>query len=187
MDTPTLANSSVSKEMKSFYSFEIVHKINKYRYLIAVLAVIILPLLFLGAPEIAKLYTFANSQDSSGKYSWYGASVSTKVATAEVGIYEGEISGLSSRIFHTIFSSGEALNDWEPEGKGTLTLSDGRRYVGEWKNGKYHGQGTFTWPSGQKYVGELKDDKRNGQGTHTWPDGEVWSGPWKDGKFLGRK
>ena len=180
MDTPILANSSVSKEMKSFLSFKIVHKINKYKYLIAVLAVIILPLLFLGAPETATLYTLANSQNSSGKYSWYGAPVSTKVAPAEVGIYEGEISGLSSRIFHTI------VNDWEPEGQGTLTWSDGRKYVGEWKDGKYHRQGTFTWSDGRKYVGEWKDGKYHRQGTFTWSDGRKYVGEWKDGKKHGQ-
>ncbi len=145
------------------------------------------------------MYTFANSQDSSGKYSWYGASVSTKVATAEVGIYEGEISGLSSRIFHTIFSSGEALNDWEPEGKGTLTLSDGRRYVGEWKNGKYHGQGTlsflngqkqgqgtYTWSIGREYIGQWKEGKKHGQGTLAWPSGQKYVGELKDDKYHGQ-
>ena len=180
MDTPILANSSVSKEMKSFLSFKIVHKINKYKYLIAVLAVIILPLLFLGAPETATLYTLANSQNSSGKYSWYGAPVSTKVAPAEVGIYEGEISGLSSRIFHTI------VNDWEPEGQGTLTWSDGRKYVGEWKDGKKHGQGTENDPSGHKYVGEYKDGLPNGQGTFTYPNGQKYIGQWKDGEEHGQ-
>ena len=40
---------------------------------------------------------------------------------------------------------------------GTYTYADGDKYVGEWKDDKYHGQGTYTSPSGGKYVGEWKD------------------------------
>ena len=32
--------------------------------------------------------------------------------------------------------------------------SDGRKYVGEWKDGKRNGQGTITTTDGGKFVGE---------------------------------
>ena len=35
-------------------------------------------------------------------------------------------------------------------------------YVGEIKNGVPDGQGTFTWADGRKYVGEWKDGKQHG-------------------------
>lgn len=44
--------------------------------------------------------------------------------------------------------SGNCVN-----GFGTYTYTDGRKYVGAWKNGKKEGQGTYTWPYGDKYVG----------------------------------
>ncbi len=69
---------------------------------------------------------------------------------------------------------------------GTATLSDGRKYVGEWKDGKINGQGTYTAPDGSKYVGEWKDNKRNGQGTYTWPNGDEYVGEWKDNKRNGQ-
>ena len=65
---------------------------------------------------------------------------------------------------------------------GTITGSDGEKYVGEWKDSKRTGQGTFTYTNGDKYVGEWKDNKRMGQGTFTWPDGEKYVGEWKDSK-----
>jgi hypothetical protein len=46
-------------------------------------------------------------------------------------------------------------------GQGTITYSDGGKYVGEWKDGKRNGQGTMTLSDGQKYVGEWKDGKIN--------------------------
>ncbi len=41
-------------------------------------------------------------------------------------------------------------------GQGTWTYTEGEKYVGEWKDGKYNGQGTFTYPNGTKYVGALE-------------------------------
>ena len=65
---------------------------------------------------------------------------------------------------------GDSPSKWN-NCKGTFTFSDGDKYVGEWKDSKYHGKGTYTVPNGQKYVGEYKDDKRNGKGTATHPSG----------------
>ena len=69
---------------------------------------------------------------------------------------------------------------------GTYTFPDGAKYVGEWRDDKYHGQGTYTYPNGQKYVGEYKDDKRNGQGTNTFPIGEKYVGEFRDDKRNGQ-
>jgi hypothetical protein len=60
------------------------------------------------------------------------------------------------------------------------TYPDGRKYVGEYKDGKRNGQGTYTYPDGRKYVGEYKDGKRNGQGTYTFPSGDKYVGEWKN-------
>jgi len=57
---------------------------------------------------------------------------------------------------------------------------DGKKYEGEWKDGKKHGQGTLTWASGAKYEGEWKDGKKHGQGTLTWASGKKYEGEWKD-------
>jgi hypothetical protein len=67
-------------------------------------------------------------------------------------------------------------------GQGTYTLPDGRIYVGEFKDNKYHGQGILTFPDASKYMGEFKDGKYNGQGTYTLPDGRIYVGEFKNGK-----
>ena len=69
----------------------------------------------------------------------------------------------------------------KPNAQGTLTVPDGRKYVGEFKDGDPHGQGTYTWPDGRKYVGEFRDGLPNGQGTLTIPDGVQYVGEYKDG------
>ena len=69
---------------------------------------------------------------------------------------------------------------------GTYTFTDGDKYVGEWKDGKYNGQGTYTYATGEKYVGEYKDDKVNGQGTYTFTSGNKYVGEFKDTKKHGQ-
>ena len=68
---------------------------------------------------------------------------------------------------------------------GALTFSSGSRYVGEFKDGKYHGQGTFTWNSGRRYVGEFQSDMLQGQGIEYGADGAIRrSGRWLNGELA---
>jgi len=53
--------------------------------------------------------------------------------------------------------------DYIFDGLGSLTHPDGRKYVGEFKDGKKNGQGTYTWSDGDKEVGE-------------WKKNELWNG-----------
>ena len=50
-------------------------------------------------------------------------------------------------------------------GQGTVVLPDGRRYVGEFKEGIRSGRGLMTFPDGTKYLGDWQQDKPYGQGT----------------------
>ena len=69
-------------------------------------------------------------------------------------------------------------NGW---GKSTYGKGEweGDVYEGEWKYGKPNGQGTYTYPDGRKYVGEYKDGERwngklydkNGKVIRKWGNG----------------
>ena len=65
-------------------------------------------------------------------------------------------------------------------GQGTYTHPDGKKYEGEYKDGKFHGQGTYTWSDGTKYLGEWKDGVFHGQGTLTSQDGKKEVGVWRE-------
>ena len=70
---------------------------------------------------------------------------------------------------------------------GTMTFTNGNKYVGEWKDGDLHGQGTYTWASSEsKYVGGFKDGKRHGQGTYTYANGDKYVGEFKNNKQHGQ-
>lgn len=71
------------------------------------------------------------------------------------------------------------------DGSGISELN-GYKYNGEWKEDLLHGQGKFIFKSGDVYEGELKDGKYNGQGKYIWKDGDVYEGEWKDGDINGQ-
>jgi hypothetical protein len=68
---------------------------------------------------------------------------------------------------------------------GTITLANGSKYVGEYRDGKGNGQGTFTLANGSKYVGEFKDFMLNGRGTLTLANGSNYVGEFKDFRLDG--
>jgi len=70
------------------------------------------------------------------------------------------------------------------DGSGINELN-GYKYNGEWKEDLLHGQGKFIFKSGDVYEGELKDGKYNGQGKYISKDKEVYEGAWKDGEKHG--
>lgn len=42
----------------------------------------------------------------------------------------------------------------------------------------------MTYPDGRKYIGEFKDGERTGQGTLIMPDGKKLVGEFKNGEFV---
>ena len=72
---------------------------------------------------------------------------------------------------------------------GTYIDSIGGKYVGGWKNGKFHGHGVTTFGeksrwAGDKYVGRWKEGKKYGQGTYSYADESTKEGIWFNDQFL---
>ena len=76
--------------------------------------------------------------------------------------------------------------DGKWNGQGNLNFPLGDNYVGEFKDNNRNGQGNLYFGNGKRYFGEWKDDKRNGQGTMTFPNGDKYVGEFKDDKFNGQ-
>ncbi|NCW31861.1 MAG: hypothetical protein EBV92_01110, partial [Betaproteobacteria bacterium] len=62
------------------------------------------------------------------------------------------------------------------EGKGELSLSDGRRYRGQFVAKHFHGLGRYVWPDGKLYQGQWNQDQRCGQGVYILSDGSRYVG-----------
>merc|ERR1740133_378744 len=74
------------------------------------------------------------------------------------------------------------------QGKGELSWADGRAYVGQFHQGKFHGQGRMVWntPKGLLiYEGQYVEDAKHGSGRFEWPDGGVYDGEWSHVKMWG--
>ena len=92
---------------------------------------------------------------------------------------------------------GERNEKGEYHGKGTATYTTGKRYLGEFINGKPNGKGTlflgFPFSDyAERYVGEFKDGYFHGQGTYFYGDNyqeedssKMTVGMWKDGEMHG--
>lgn len=78
------------------------------------------------------------------------------------------------------------FRDGRYHGRGTYTLPGGTKYIGEFQVGKYHGQGTYTRPGGTTYVGEFQDGRYHGQGSLTSSAGERYIGEFRHDKQNGR-
>lgn len=71
-----------------------------------------------------------------------------------------------------IYYTGEWKED-QMDGKGTYEHFDGTKYIGEFKNGKFHGKGVLLTPIEEfdassgfiKYEGEFKEGHYHGKGT----------------------
>jgi SH3-like domain-containing protein len=71
-------------------------------------------------------------------------------------------------------------------GQGTVVLPDGRRYVGEFREGIRSGRGLMTFPDGTKYLGDWQNDKPHGQGTLSSIGKFEYAGAFADGVREGR-
>jgi hypothetical protein len=67
-----------------------------------------------------------------------------------------------------------------------VTLPNGDKYEGEFKNGLFHGWGIYTYRNGDRYEGEFRDDMKNGRGTYQYRNGDKYIGEFKNDVKEGR-
>jgi hypothetical protein len=87
------------------------------------------------------------------------------------------------------YDGNKYIGEWKDgkfHGKGTYTDADAKKYVGEWKDGKQHGDGTSYSAYGKKYVGEFKNGEKHGEGTFFFDSGGKYVGLWKNGMMHGK-
>ena len=70
---------------------------------------------------------------------------------------------------------------------GKMLYKDGRKFIGDWKDGKRHGHGKMFFPDGRKFDGPWKADQMDGpSGEMTYPDGRSYRGDWKGNQKHGK-
>lgn len=77
--------------------------------------------------------------------------------------------------------------DNEQDGVGRLTgKEDHTVFEGQWKRGLIEGVGQYRWEGGWSYKGQYVEEAREGFGVFQWPDDSRYEGFWKDGLRNGR-
>lgn len=89
-------------------------------------------------------------------------------------------------IFVPIISSAECINGDCENGKGTYLISPKSKYIGSFKNGKFHGHGTCYFSNGAKYTGQWKNGKMHGKGIYFFSSKSRYVGEFKDNMFHGK-
>lgn len=79
----------------------------------------------------------------------------------------------------------ESGYDYEIQGCGSCTFSDGSHYEGEFVDGLFEGQGKHTYANGAVYEGGFKEGLYSGQGTFSWPGDLPVTGEFGFGNFVG--
>jgi hypothetical protein len=109
---------------------------------------------------------------------------------AEVLINDDKMRQLLEPLAKIICAEKSIFEEWvkkNPKGYGEYNFPNGKTYVGEWKDGKYHGQGILSQNGIFIYEGEWKNGKRHGQGTNmTKDDKHGYKGEWKDDEYHGK-
>lgn len=75
---------------------------------------------------------------------------------------------------------GHCKNGWA-EGYGRVEGTT--RYEGDFSAGKKHGFGTKLMSNGDRYIGEFRDDYRHGKGIYVWGENSRWAGDRYSGEY----
>jgi S1-C subfamily serine protease len=109
-----------------------------------------------------------------------------------------DCSGLADRVKvthnraprHATHESGPKYVGEYREGKyhglGTLTFPSGNQYVGNFLAGDFHGQGNYAFFGGAGYIGRFQHGTYSGQGAYTEANGDRYIGGFSDGKYHGQ-
>ena len=69
-------------------------------------------------------------------------------------------------------------------GHGTTSFKSGSRYVGNYAADKMQGRGSYSFADGRKYEGEYHANQKHGRGVYQWPNGLLYTGTWYRGAPL---
>lgn len=112
--------------------------------------------------------TYTNIQGYKFGGEWISGTLNGEKSIADLDKLSGSDARLDNQTIVSIFGSvykGQALNG-KPDGYGTRTWSEPTKYVGEWKEGKFHGQGKYTNRYGREFSGKWVNDRLDGNSTN---------------------
>jgi hypothetical protein len=157
------------------------------KFIFAILPLLLLgsysPLTFAGTSEYitdaktgCKIYDLDDAKESA---IWSGACVGGKISG------NGTLTTTNKNNNVTCENKGE-MKEGLRTGHNVANCSDGTHFEGEYKPvaGVVNGKGSLNLPNGDKYVGEVKGWILHGQGTYTLANGKSVSGTFENNKYI---
>jgi len=147
---------------------------------------IILSFLLLTSPVIGQETGVLYQYETSSDFVWKSVGSKELQPKYEGEIKNGKMDGL--RVLTYPYDGKRILGEWKngKEWNTKLTKKDGT-LLGKFENGEWIvSWGVLDYFDESKYEGEIKNKLPNGQGTMTYTDGVKYVGEYKDGKRHGQ-
>ena len=106
--------------------------------------------------------------------------------------YENDFLNKSSisQIEEKIYENGRKyigqFKNGKREGYGIMYFPDGGRYEGKWENDLAHGKGIEYYQNGDRYEGNYFKDEEDGEGIYYYKNGDRIMGNYKNGNKIGK-
>ncbi|MBK7870975.1 MAG: caspase family protein [Saprospiraceae bacterium] len=91
---------------------------------------------------------------------------------------------LALTFFTISFAEAQCISGDCQNGKGAMILSDGGKYIGEFKDGEITGEGACYYEDGSVYQGQWLKGYPHGKGVMVYQNGTRKEGDWRKGKLM---
>ena len=99
---------------------------------------------------------------------------------------DGSISQIEEKVYENGRKYIGQFKNGKREGYGIIFFPDGGRYEGNWENDLAHGKGIEYYKDGDRYEGEYFRDEEDGEGVYYYKNGDRIMGNYKNGKKIGK-
>ena len=99
---------------------------------------------------------------------------------------DGPISQIEEKVYENGRKYIGQFKNGKREGYGIMFFPDGGRYEGNWENDLAHGKGIEYYKDGDRYEGEYFEDEEDGEGVYYYKNGDRIMGNYKNGKKIGK-
>ena len=101
-------------------------------------------------------------------------------------VNDGSISQIEEKVYENGRKYIGQFKNGKREGYGIMFFPDGGRYEGNWENDLAHGKGIEYYKDGDRYEGEYFEDEEDGEGVYYYKNGDRIMGNYKNGKKIGK-
>jgi hypothetical protein len=101
-------------------------------------------------------------------------------------VNDGSISQIEEKVYENGRKYIGQFKNGKREGYGIMFFPDGGRYEGNWDNDLANGKGIEYYRNGDRYEGEYVKDEEDGEGVYYYSNGDRLMGNYRNGNKIGK-